>query len=394
MGDFLQGGSITTIHRLPGSDLAGIVKELEAAGRERPAVLLVPALASDMDGKAFHTILDRVAGASYLSELVLVLGRGAKADFDRARSLLSRLPMKTSVVWPEGPSLSGVISQADTIINPGGPGKGRDVWIAMGYILAKGKFYSLGLHDADILTYSLEIPTRLLLPVTDPRLGFAFCKGYYPRVTDRLKGRVTRLLVAPLVRVLKRENPSAFLDLLESLRYPLAGEFAMTVDLAGSLPISRSWGLEIGLLSSVFARTGSGGMCQAALCENYRHKHQDLSPGDAAKGLHRMAVEVTETLLREISYREREEGNLERDLYREAVAMLPRYRADALANGLFYSEEREKDAVAIFSRAVGAAAGRLRDSGGEKPLPSWNSTEDLIPGFTDAVAEAVVKDNS
>ncbi len=393
MGDFIQSGPVTTIHRLPGSDLAGIVENLESACRKRPAVLLVPALASEMEGKAFHTILEKVAGATYLSELILVLGRAEEADFDWARTQLSKLPIKTSVVWPESPSLTDLMHHAGPAVDPGGPGKGRDVWLALGYILAKGAYYAMGLHDADILTYSLEIPTRLLLPVTDPRLSFAFCKGYYPRVSDRLNGRVTRLMVAPLVRILNRDNPSEFLDVLESLRYPLAGEFAMTMELAGKIPIPRNWGLEIGLLSSVFNQAGSAGMCQAALCENYRHKHQDLSPADGASGLHRMAIEVIETLLREISYRESGRGSLAQDLYREAVSMLPSYRADALANGLVYSEEDEKEALGTFSKAVNTALGKLKGSSGKKPLPPWNEMESLAPGFRKSVADAVDKDN-
>ena len=55
----------------------------------------------------------------------------------------------------------------------------------------------------------------------------------YARVTDKLHGRVTRLFLAPLIRALKIViGPHRYLDFMDSFRYALAGEFAMSVDLA------------------------------------------------------------------------------------------------------------------------------------------------------------------
>ncbi len=356
--------------------------------------LLVPALAAEMDGEAFPKILLELSGAAFLSEFVVVLGRAGKNEFDRARSLLEPLPMKNTVIWPEGPHLSTVLKEAEGFPDLGGPGKGRDVWIALGYLLAGDKLHSIGLHDADILTYTVEMPSRLLLPVSDPRLDFSFCKGYYARVTDRLNGRVTRLLVAPLVIVLKRMFSSPLLDLLESLRYPLAGEFAMTSELARQLPIPRNWGLEIGILASVLRETGTKGICQSDICENYRHKHQELSSSDAHKGLNRMAVEVAQTLLSEISFPDLNKGNLSDEFAQEALGMIPRYRADALANGLIYDVQKEKEAIETFAGSIRKSLDNLERGVAAGPLPSWSSTENLMPGFTDAIVEAVVKDSA
>jgi len=394
LGDFLQAGTVTTIHRLPGSDPSVLAQELVKIGGERPMALLVPALAAEMDGEAFPKILLELSGAAFLSEFVVVLGRAGKNEFDRARSLLEPLPMKNTVIWPEGPHLSTVLKEAEGFPDLGGPGKGRDVWIALGYLLAGDKLHSIGLHDADILTYTVEMPSRLLLPVSDPRLDFSFCKGYYARVTDRLNGRVTRLLVAPLVIVLKRMFSSPLLDLLESLRYPLAGEFAMTSELARQLPIPRNWGLEIGILASVLRETGTKGICQSDICENYRHKHQELSSSDAHKGLNRMAVEVAQTLLSEISFPDLNKGNLSDEFAQEALGMIPRYRADALANGLIYDVQKEKEAIETFAGSIRKSLDNLERGVAAGPLPSWSSTENLMPGFTDAIVEAVVKDSA
>ncbi len=53
--------------------------------------LLVPALAAEMDGKAFPEILKELSGTAFLSEFVVVLGRAGRDEFDRARSLLEPL---------------------------------------------------------------------------------------------------------------------------------------------------------------------------------------------------------------------------------------------------------------------------------------------------------------
>jgi glucosyl-3-phosphoglycerate synthase len=45
---------------------------------------------------------------------------------------------------------------------------------------------------------------RLMLPTIDPTIDFDFIKAYYAWVTDRLHGRVTRLLPAPLLAAFTR----------------------------------------------------------------------------------------------------------------------------------------------------------------------------------------------
>ncbi len=63
---------------------------------------------------------------------------------------------------------------------------------------------SVALHDCDIMTYSRELLAKLVYPVANPHFNYEFCKGYYPRVRDgSLGGRVTRLLVTPLLKTFK-----------------------------------------------------------------------------------------------------------------------------------------------------------------------------------------------
>ena len=62
---------------------------------------------------------------------------------------------------------------------PHEPGKGRNVWYCMGYILATSRVDAVALHDCDILTYDRSLLARLIYPVAHPQFSFEFCKGYY-----------------------------------------------------------------------------------------------------------------------------------------------------------------------------------------------------------------------
>ena len=74
------------------------------------------------------------------------------------------------------------------------------------------------LHDCDIVDYDRLLLTRLCLPMVHPSLDFDFCKAFYARVTDRMHGRVVRLMVAPLLKSLVSVvGPDSFLEFLKRL---------------------------------------------------------------------------------------------------------------------------------------------------------------------------------
>ena len=128
--------------------------------------------------------------------------------------------------------------------------------------------------------------TRLYYPITNTSLGYEFCKGYYARYGSSLYGRVTRLFVTPLLRAFSPIlGPVKLVDYLQSFRYPLAGEFAITTDLARANRIPADWGLEIGMLCEVYRNCSLKRICQVNLADNYQHKHRELSPGDPSRGL-------------------------------------------------------------------------------------------------------------
>ncbi|UCF88232.1 MAG: glycosyl transferase [bacterium] len=391
MSDFWQHGPITTIHRFPGLKAADLEKVVQKHATGRPAVLLVPALASEMAGAAWPVLLKQIRGALFLDELILALGRATPEDLVRAKSDLDGLPMKTTVVWPESVNLHAVLEKVRPSLDVGPPGKGRDVWIALGFILGQGHPHAIALNDADITTFTREIPLRLLAPLLHPALSYDFTKGYYARVSGSyMAGRATRLLVAPLVAILLEKNGNPPFRIIGAMRYALAGEFAMTADLAAKIPIPRDWGLEVGILSAVARAVPFERICQADLCDNYEHKHQELHPEDATKGLNRMAVEVTAALLREVG---RIPDNLVTAYREQAVTMIPKYRADALASGLDYDEAKEYEAVETFAGAIEKALSYGADDI-PPPLPPWNEVENIAPGLREAIVEAVEKDNA
>ena len=143
---------------------------------------------------------------------------------------------------------------------------------------------------------------RLVFPVVNPNFDYRFCKGFYSRITNRMHGRVTRLMMTPLIRGLQRiVGPLPILDYLDSFRYILAGEFSMDADLARVNRIPSDWGLEVGMLAEMFRNVAVQRVCQVDLAGNYEHKHQPLSEQDPNAGLKKMAIDISKSLFRTLA---------------------------------------------------------------------------------------------
>ncbi|MBL9203838.1 MAG: hypothetical protein JNN01_02035, partial [Opitutaceae bacterium] len=237
-------------------------------------------------------------------------------------------------------------------------------------------------------------------PVAHPSLGFDFCKGYYARATERLNGRVMRLLVTPLLRALKSivgQHP--YLVYMDTFRYPLAGEFALDLDLVRRVRIPADWALEVGMLSEVFRNCAPRAICQSELCDNYDHKHQDLSVRDPERGLNRMAADIARAFFQRMAA----EGiKLDAGLFdtlmsaymRQAEDTLRFYAADAVLNGLEYPRHEEETAVAVFVRSIRLASQQLQSEPlGTPHISNWNRVESALPDFLDELREAVRLDN-
>jgi glucosyl-3-phosphoglycerate synthase len=401
MSDFFQTGSIATLHRLGAPDVDRLERELNAVKKKARIALVLPCHVGDLGSEALRRILEELRGVAYLREIVAGIDGATPARWHEACKIFRRLPQKTTLIWNDGPRMKKLFARLKTAgFDPGAGGKGRNLWICFGCVLASGDSNTIASHDCDILTYSRELLARLCYPVAHPALGFDFCKGYTARYTDRLNGRVMRLLYTPLVRSLESiVGYHPFLKYLDTFRYPLAGEICLGVDIARRTHIPSDWGVEAGMLAEVYRVSEARRICQAELAERYDHKHQKLSPRDPEKGLHRMATDVAKCIFRTVAA----EGiKLDSGLFDPLLSAYKRkaedtcryYAADAAINGLTYDSREEKMAVATFVRSIRVAAeAYLRDPLGAPLIPNWNRVLATLPDFLDELREAVLLDN-
>lgn len=402
MGDFYQTGVVATFHRLGKPNIEKIESELALYAAQKPVALVLPSLYSELQGDALKSIVKELQAVKYIRQIVVALGPCSADEFKHAREFFSVLPQETHIIWNSGPRMQEMYRTLEEYrLSPGQEGKGKSAWMAYGFILASGKADVIALHDCDILTYSRDLLARLVYPVVNPNLGYEFCKGFYARISDKMHGRVTRLLVTPLIRSL--EKILGYLPLLvffDSFRYPLAGEFSMITDLARVNRIPADWGLEVGVLAEVYRNTAVRRVCQVDLADNYEHKHQALSAGDPEKGLMKMAVDICKSLLRTLA----SEGvifseGLLRTLIvtyqRTAQDMLKRYEDDSAINGLYFDRNQESAAVDAFTEALRIAGQTIIEIPLGLPLiPSWNRVTSAVPDLLERIQAAVLEDNA
>ena len=206
MADFYQNGIITTLHNLAQRPLEAMEDELRQFSKSRPMCLVLPSLYSELEGDALANIVQELSKVDYLDEIVIGLDRATEAEYRHALEFFKPLDQRFKVLWNDGPRLRAVDQKLkDEGLAPMEAGKGRNVWYCLGYVLSSGRAESIALHDCDIVTYDRSLLARLIYPVANPSFNYEFCKGYYARVANgKIHGRVSRLLVTPLIRALKK----------------------------------------------------------------------------------------------------------------------------------------------------------------------------------------------
>ena len=272
MADFYQNGVVTTLHNLSRRPTEELEAELLRFSQKRPMALILPSLFSELEGDALPHIVDELTGVPYLSEIVIGLDRADMAQYKHALKFFDKLPQHHRVLWNDGPRLKALDEELQSKgLAPKELGKGRNVWYCMGYVLASNRAESVALHDCDIVTYNKDLLAKLIYPVANPNFNYEFCKGYYARVANgKINGRVSRLLVTPLLRALKRiMGDNEYLEFMDSFRYPLAGEFSFRRDVLNDIRIPSDWGLEIGVLSEMHRNYSHNRLCQADICDIY-----------------------------------------------------------------------------------------------------------------------------
>ncbi len=402
MADFYQTGVVATFHRLRKADLNRMESELTEFNRHRPVALVLPSTYSELEAPALKQIAEEIKQVPYLNEIVVTMGRTNQEQFLKAKEFFSSFPQRTRLIWNTGPNIGKLYQLLEESGLPvGEDGKGRSCWTAYGYILSREESEVIALHDCDIVNYSRELLGRLCYPVASPNIDYDFCKGYYARVTDRMHGRVTRIFVTPVIRSLQKLfGYLPLLVYLDSFRYPLAGEFSMSADLARINRIPGDWGIEVETLAEVYRNCALKRICQVELCETYEHKHQPLSAEDPKTGLMKMSIDIAKAIFRNLAIEGADLGEslintLMVTYLRIAQDTIKRYHDDAAINGLFFDRHQETKMVEAFTQAIKIAGKEFNEDPLYTPLiPNWNRVTAAIPDFLDQLNEIVEEENS
>ena len=403
MSDFHQNGNIATLHNLRTRSLEELTYELETFAQTRKMTLILPCLYSELETDAMPNILAELSKVTYLHRIIIGLDRADEAQFRHAKEFFKGLNQRHMVIWNDSPRMLELGARLDALgLAPSEQGKGKNVWTALGYLMSCQDSSVMALHDCDIVTYTNELLARLIYPVANPNFPYQVAKGYYARVgNDHLNGRVTRLLVSPLLIALKKVvGDRDFIDYLRCFRYPLSGEFAMRTGILPDLRIPSDWGLEIGVLSEAWRNLAPKAVCQVEICDNYDHKHQDLSPEDASAGLSRMSTDICKAIFRKLAadgtiFTNNTFRTLKATYYRTALDLLEAYYADAVMNGLKIDRHKEEQAIELFADNIMRAGSFFLENPRETPfIPTWNRVHSADPGFLADLHAAAAADEA
>ena len=390
MADFHQNGNITTLHNLRTRSLEEMEHELAVFGQSRKISLILPCLYSELERDAMPNILSELAKVKYLHRIIIGLDAADEAQFRHAKEFFKDLNQNHIVIWNDSPRMLALGARLEAMgLAPSEQGKGKNVWASLGYLIGCADSAVMALHDCDIVTYEKGLLARLVYPVANPDFPYQVSKGYYPRIGGgKLNGRVTRLLVSPLLIALKKVvGDRDYIEYLRSFRYPLSGEFAMRTAILPDLRIPSDWGLEIGVLSEAWRNLAPKAVCQVDISDAYDHKHQELSPDEASAGLNRMSTDICKAIFRKLAadgtvFTPNVFRTLKATYYRCALDLLEAYYNDAKMNGLSIDRHTEERSIELFAENIMRAGQVFLDNPHETPfIPTWNRVHSADPSF-------------
>ncbi len=404
MADFHQNGNIATLHNLRSASDDLLTHSLTTIAETRRISLILPSLYSELEAPALSHIVDELSEVPYLHRIIIGLDQATSSQYRHAIQYFSRLPQSHVVIWNDSPRQKAIGARLEGMgLYPSEPGKGKNVWSCLGYLMACQDSAVVAIHDCDITTYSKDMLARLVYPVANPNFPYQLSKGYYPRVGDgKMNGRVTRLLVSPLLIALKKViGDRDYIDYLRSFRYPISGEFAMRTGLLPDLRIPSDWGLEVGVLSEAWRNLGPKSVCQVEISDAYDHKHQELSAEDGAAGLNRMSTDICKAIFRKLAadgtvFTTHIFCTLKATYYRSALDLLESYYNDAAMNGLTIDRHREEQSIELFADNIMRAGEVFLSNPSETPfIATWSRVHaadpDLMADMRRATAEDIAE---
>lgn len=231
------------------------VADLVAAKRGRTVSVVLPALDEEATvGAIVAAIVPLTAGPNPLVDELVVMDSGSTdRTCELAAAAGARVVLRTDVL-PEIAPL---------------PGKGEVLWRSLAATTGDVICYL----DSDLVDFDPGFVPALLGPLLAEE-GVALVKGFYRRPlrlettqADTGGGRVTELLVRPLIAALRPE--------LAGVVQPLGGEYAGTRALLEALPFAAGYGVEIGLLLDTAATRGVEAIAQVNLGVR-KHRNRSL----------------------------------------------------------------------------------------------------------------------
>lgn len=405
MADFFQHAQLPTLHHLAPARFEETELQLEGWTRDRAVTLLLPALFAECERPAFPRILQEVSETPFVKEVVVTMNGLMPSQLQTATEFLrSHLRGKTAcLLWNDGPDLAQLWSTLEKNGCPRyQPGKGSNIWMGLAWLLSGDHSGLVLSHDTDILNYSRQLLWKLAFPLAHPDMGYRFAKGYYSRVSDRLYGRVTRLLIFPLIQSVADLQPiTPMVEHLRSFRYPLSGEFGGDMTLLGGFALPSGWGLEMTMLAEVQRQLAVAQVCQVDLGFHFEHRHRAFKSGGARAegGLMAASMEVARCLLYQVTLgqsRGEVRGLLDQILpvYRErASEWARRYHHVSLVNGLSHDLEAELDTVSAFAESLSTLISAPDDLALQQPnlRPSPRSVLDQHPQLKAVFRQAAIR---
>lgn len=393
MADFHQN-VVPTFTRLADEDLGRMEKKILRAARRAPIGVIIPALFADLSSPAMQHIIAELSGMNFVKRIYISLDKSSEEEFHQAREIIKPLRENGVLLWNDAPAVQVVLDKIAQVVPLGARGKGRAVWIALGYALGKGEVSVLAFHDADIVTYDRAFLMRLLYPVV--HLRYQFSKGFYVRYSDRLHGRVARLFYFPFVKALRDIFGGLdFLEYMADFRYPLSGEFATFASIAYDLLFPSDWGIEVGILAEMYRVTRPHRVCQVEITNRYDHKHQDVGE-DATAGLQKMVSDIARSFFTQLSAG----GSiLTQDVLRtlkhtylaSARSYVRVYEACAEMNGLTkFDRHHELGLIEVFAAGLDRAFTEFQDHPfGSPMIPEWRRIEVALDGVLPELVSAL-----
>lgn len=392
MGDFHMN-RVPTFPRLEAASIERMEQRAIAASRRVPVGVVIPSLFSDLTGPAMGNIINVLREATFVRRVYISLDNAEADQVEEAREVVAPLGEKAALLWNDSPRVRAVTDRIEQQLALGPRGKGRAVWLALGYVIGKGEVSVVAFHDADVLTYDREFLLRLLYLVVLQRYQFA--KGYYVRFATQLYGRVVRLFYFPFVRALRDiVGEVEFLDYMADFRYPLSGEFATFVSIAREMRFPSDWGIEVGVLGEIYRLVRVPRICQVELTGRYDHKHQNIGESHE-EGLLKMVSDIARTFFTHLAGQgfvltDEFYNTLKLTYMMHARDFVDAYENLAKMQGeLTFDLHSELSAVELFARAIERALGDFRSHSFGSPLiPDWRRVDVAMDGVTRALVEA------